>query len=79
MSIIGFLVAGFTEGNLAITWGVSLGLMFIVLLCITMYQKKNSLQTRTMNVEDNEVKKEVEVEMEDLSTKPEGNDIDTLK
>lgn len=79
VSIIGFLVAGFTEGNLAITWGVSLGLMFIVLLCITMYQKKNSLQTRTMNVEDNEVKKEVEVEMEDLSTKPEGNDIDTLK
>ena len=79
VSIVGFLVAGFSGGNLAITWGVSLCLLFVVFLCIFLYQKNHSLHPRTMSVEDNEVKKEVEVEMENMSIKPEGNDIDTLK
>ena len=51
----------------------------MVFLCIFLYQKNHSLHPRTMSVEDNEVKKEVEVEMENMSIKPEGNDIDTLK
>lgn len=44
VSIIGFLIAGFSKGNLALTLGVSFVLEFIVLGCLYFFQKSHHVR-----------------------------------
>ena len=70
VSLIGFIVAGYTGGNLAITWIVSLVLMAVTLGCIYMYQKNHELKTKSINVEDDTKKKnDMDVEMVEMDGK----------
>lgn len=76
ISIIGFLVAGFSKGNLALTLGVSFGLLFCVLLVIRFYQKSHTVPQ--LPIVDNGDEKKVGIEMveiEEKDKKPEDNEV----
>ena len=73
ISIIGFLVAGFSKGNLALTLGVSFGLLFCVLLVIRFYQKSHTVPQLPIVV-DNSKEKKVDIEMAEIENKDEKPD-----
>lgn len=76
ISIIGFLVAGFSKGNLALTLGISFGLLFCVLLVIRFYQKSHTVPQ--LPIVDNGDEKKVGIEMveiEEKDKKPEDNEV----
>ena len=81
ISIIGFLVAGFSKGNLALTLGVSFGLLFCVLLVIRFYQKSHTVPQLPIVDNSDEKKKEIiedgikMVDMESKDEKPLDNEV----
>ena len=69
-------MAGFSKGNLALTLGVSFGLLFCVLLVIRFYQKSHTVPQ--LPIVDNGDEKKVGIEMveiEEKDKKPEDNEV----
>ena len=80
VSIVGFLVAGFSHGNLLLMYLVAISLLIIILLCIFWYQKMHAVRSKEMEVEMTDLKKKGEDEEQEAEAdKPVDNekDIDT--
>ena len=77
VSIVGYLVAGYTQGNLGVTLGVSFVLLVVVLFCIHAWQKNHTVKEHnTMGVDE---KKEIEMqELKITDDKSNENDLDEV-
>ena len=77
VSIVGYLVAGYTQGNLGVTLGVSFVLLVVVLFCIHAWQKNHTVKEHnTMGVDE---KKEIEMqELKITDEKSNENDLDEV-
>ena len=77
VSIVGYLIAGYTQGNLGVTLGVSFVLLFVVLFCIHMWQKNHTVKEhKTVELDE---KKEIEMEeMKVTDEKSNENEVDEV-
>lgn len=81
VSVIGYIVAGYSGGNVAVTLIVSILLLLAVLTVIYLTQKNRSVVPASLDIELSEIKKEgneeVKVEVsEKTEEKENGNDVD---
>ena len=74
VSIVGFLVAGFTRGDLLITYAVAVPLLVVVLLGVHWWQKMHAVPAKEMEVEMADLKKKEKEEEEKTGAKPEDNE-----
>lgn len=82
VSLVAFVVAGFTEGNLMITWTIALLLLVVVLVGVWFYQKKSTIPTypipkpkgKEEKGKDLEMDVDVEIEMAEMKNMDEDED-----
>lgn len=82
VSLVAFVVAGFTEGNLMITWTVALLLLVVVLVGVWFYQKKSTIPTHPIQSNNGNEEKgkdldlggDVEIEMTEMKNMEEENE-----
>ena len=72
VSIVGFLVAGFSGGNLLITYAVAVPLLVFVLLGVHWWQRMHAVPAKEMEVEMADLKKKEDEEK--AGGKPEDNE-----
>ena len=72
VSIVGFLVAGFTRGDLLITYAVAVPLLVVVLLGVHWWQRMHAVPAKEMEVEMADLKKKEDEEK--AGGKPEDNE-----
>lgn len=79
VSIIGFLIAGFSKGNLALTLGVSFILEFIVLGCLFFFQKSHHVRPPPQVPDEKGTDNGIELTDIVVDKKPRDNEFDEIE